>query len=282
MLAAPLPIIQTHSYKHLRQQQPYRKKHLILPLKSVIPCDFTDMYTSDLLQQVNEIGRPLFTERPLIDWNINDIRSLLIVEKKQPEWHGIIPQIAERGYRIMVLPLDSTDDEIIDTLVSSDIYKEHQFDYKFLYQTAKYTVEAARQRHAASVSNQDSSELTLTKPEWRNVIENYLLNLACEAQCRIDYKKSCSLIRKQRQQELQLQHYELNSKWHRDCSQSLLKKALLTACSTSPDAPSYLRQQAKAPKRAHLSRNEKQAVWVNVQTKLYSKLGLDWEADELI
>jgi len=66
-------------------------------------------------------------------------------------------------------------------------------------------------------------------------------------------------------------------------SNSLLKKALLASSSTSPDFPSYLKSNLENTKpKQSLSRQEKQVVWVQVQSQLYQRLGLDWEADELI
>lgn len=268
-------------------QSPRHKAPLVLPLATVVPNDFSDMYGDDVVsdsRNLNALGRPLFTQRDLIDWNLNDLRSLLVVERLKPQWNGELPLIAEKGYRMILLPLDSSDEEIIDTLVRSDIYKEHNFDEKFLRQTAKYTVEAARQRPSppSSLSSSPSSLLgspvfdfdqkrpALTKPQWRNIIENYLLNLGCEAQCRLDYKKACVILKKQKQQQM-----ELNN----NGSNSLLKKALLTSSSTSPDFPSYFKAHLHNGKPG-LSRSEKQTVWVSVQKKLYDRLGLDWEADD--
>lgn len=256
----------------------HAKEDLYLPLRAVLPTDYSDMYTADLLQSnnLNSLGRPLFTERALIDWTLNDIRSLLIIDRLRPEWKGRVPKVCERGYRVMHLPLDATNEQIIQTLVNSDMYKEHDFDYNFLHQTAQYTVQAARQRQQQEVFSMDgSSNRPLTKPEWRNIVENYLLNLACEAQCRIDYKKTCSYLKKKKQEQHSIKPSSppLNS----SNTSPLLKKALLTSSSTSPDFPSYLK-----PSKPSLSRQEKQQVWVQVQTKLYRRLGLDWEADDLI
>jgi hypothetical protein len=268
-------------------QSPRHRAPLVLPLASVVPGDFSDMYGEDVLsdsRNLNALGRPLFTQRDLVDWSLNDLRSLLIVERMRPQWNGQLPLIAEKGYRMVYLPVDSSDEEIIETLVRSDIYKEHNFDEKFLRQTAKYTVEAARQRPGSPspLSSSPSSlsgspvfefehkKLALTKPQWRNIIENYLLNLGCEAQCRLDYKKACVILKKQKQQQM-----ESNS----NSSNSLLKKALLTSSSTSPDFPSYFKSHLNNGK-AGLSRSEKQTVWVSVQKKLYDRLGLDWEADD--
>lgn len=238
---------------------------IYLPLKSLLPTSYKNMYTPDVLENKNMLtrdGRPLFTQRDLIDWTKNDTRSLLIVPELRPEWHGRVPQAIEPGYNVVVLPLDSSDDRIIQTLVQSDIYKEHAFEERFLLQTAQYTVQAARQRCA--------SKTQMTLAEWRNVIENYLLNLACEAQCRDDFKKSCALLKKHKQRELRQQS---NS-----AKMPLLKRAIMTRLSTSPDYKEMNGPVAKVS----LSRTEKQQIWVHVQTELYARLGLDWEADELI
>ena len=288
-----------------------------LPLHSVLPRSFKHMYTPDVLEDQSMLtpeGRPLFTKRELIDWKKNDVRSLLIVPSLKPEWHGKVPQIIEPNHNVLVLPLDASDEQIIDTLVSSDIYKEHNFEHRFLVQTAHYTVQAARQRHAGAAS-QSSSKQTLTTPEWRNIIENYLLNLACEAQCRLDFKKSCSYLKKhklyqreqeerklkkQQQQQFEQQQLPAHHHHHHQPSKTkstspLLKQAILTSLSTSPDFPSaflpsssatgtteHSRSKSSSNKLVSLSRAEKQQIWVHVQNDLYARLGLNWEADELI
>ncbi|CAN6628713.1 hypothetical protein TRVA0_011S03356 [Trichomonascus vanleenenianus] len=268
---------------------PKKSNRLFLPLRAVVPTDFSDMYAPEILasrENLNGFGRPKFTSRQLVDWSLNDLRSLLIVDSVSPQWHGVIPRIVEQGYRIIVLPLDASDDRIIDTLVSSDLYKEHNFDPAFLYQTARYTIEAARQRYAFENGSHGGA---LTKPQWRNVIENYLLNLGCEAQCRLDYKKACSMLKKQRQQELAALSSSPSAsvapKPIKMASNSLLKKAIVTSASTSPDFPSYLRNKmmpgsAPVAPKVSLSRQDKQQVWTQVQSRLYARLGLDWETDD--
>lgn len=255
----------------------------------MLPKTFDDMYTPDVLENkalLTPQGRPLFTKRSLTDWTKNDTRSLLIVDSLRPEWHGRTPQIIEPGYRVQVLPFDATDKQIIQTLVSSDIYKEMQFEKAFLDQTAQYTVQAARQRQGSMAGSR------LSKPEWRNIIENYLLNLACEAQCRLDFKKACSYLKRHKLYELEQQARSSQQQQQsyqpaKKSSSPLLKKALLTSLSTSPDFPPAFLNGGNAEHAAHkktvsLSRAEKQKIWVQVQTELYARLGLNWEADELI
>lgn len=265
-------------------------KSSFLPLKSVLPTSYAAMYTPDVLADTTQLtaeGRPLFTQRDLVDWRKNDLRSLLIVPKLRREWNGVAPQIIEPGFRIIVLPLDASEDEIINTLVSSDIYKEHKFEHRFLVQTAQYTVQAARQRNV----NQQQGRMTL--PQWRNIIENYLLNLACEAQCRLDFKQTCLYLKKHKQREQeqllrQQQEQQQQQQQQKRSTSPLLKKAILTnLMSTSPEFNKHITtsnssSSASISAKVSLSRTEKQQIWVHVQTELYARLGLNWEADELI
>lgn len=271
-----------------------------LPLRSVIPSSFADMYTPDILENkslLTKDGRPMFTQRELVDWHKNDLRSLLIVSSLKPAWRGKVPHIIEPGYRVMVLPLDASDQVIVQTLVSSDLYKEHRFEQQFLEQTAEYTVQAARQR---------TSHQVLTKPEWRNIVENYLLNLACEAQCRLDFKEACSDLKRQKRKEAAKECVSSKGSVQDDASNGmvghkpitgsfkstspLLKQAILTRLSTSPDYSSMLNSRggiqhqpvAKPKVSTSLTRQEKQRIWVDVQAQLYARLGLNWLPDELI
>ncbi|AOW01236.1 YALI0B04796p [Yarrowia lipolytica CLIB122] len=235
-------------------------KHI--SLQDALPRDFSDMYAPEVVNDPSVLlasGRPIFTQRELIDWTKNDIRSLLIVCTK-PD-HGLLP-ISTPGFRYMYLPLDSTDEEIIATLVQSDLYREHGFDPSFLRQTAQYTVEAARMRA-------DNAKV-LTKPQWRNIIENYLLNLGCEAQCRADFKRACHMAKQPKSKLARAPSLEPIDE-HKSLSSSLLRQALLN---TSPEL------KAASLKKRKLNKSEKQQIWVKVQTELYSRLGLNWAADD--
>lgn len=272
-----------------------------ITLKNVLPATFTDMYTPEILSSttLTTEGRPSFTQRDIIDWSKNDIRSLLILEAPLPEWKSssFLPQIIESGYRIQILPFDASDSEIIETLVSSDLYKEHKFEKHFLVQTAEYTVKAARERQAQTHLQQQQklhpqngqqprkeslkhSHMPFTKPEWRNVIENYLLNLACEAQCRVNFQQSCSDLKRQKLMMIEaINNDETRRSSPKSCS-PLLKKAILTSLSTSPKYNVSASSNSKI--KASLTRFEKQQIWVNVQSNLYKRLGLNWLPDELV
>jgi len=259
------------SFAHIERVESPKPKSL--SLRSCLPSSFIDMYAPEVIsdsKHLNNLGRPKFTDRGLVDWGLNDVRTLLIVCEMRPEWNGCLPRVAEPGYRMQLLPLDASNETLVQVLVDSDIYKEHGFDERFRIQTAEYTVEAARRRRS-------SCQQPLTKPEWRNIIENYLLNLGCEAQCRLDYKRSCMKLKKQKH-DTEKAARRLSS----SPPSSLLKKALLASSSTSPDFPSYLATKPAKPRSLSLSRQEKQSIWVQVQTELYERLGLDWEADELV
>lgn len=276
-----------------------KTRQTFLPLRSALPTSFDDMYTPDILADKSQLtpeGRPKFTQRALVDWVQNDVRSLLIVSELRPEWRGRVPQIIEPGYRVQVLPLDASDEELVKGLVESDVYREQGFEKAFLVQTAEYTVHAARARSSSGKSQ--SAAAVMSRPEWRNVIENYVLNLACEAQCRIDFKRQCAQLKKAKRDAQSSSSSSSTTTTNTSLGRStspgkstspLLKKAILTSLSGSPDFPSSLESAAATattpaakPKKASLSRLEKQSIWVKVQTDLYKRLGLNWQPDELV
>lgn len=183
-----------------------------IKLEDALPKSFYDMYTPDILfgdqSKLLCNGRPSFTKRELLDWDLNDIRSLLIVEHLKPEWGNTLPKIICNGpnlpkFKLQLLPLNSSDEFIINVLINSDLYMEANLDHEFKLTSAKYTVAAARKRHE-QMTDDMGSILHLSKPEWRNIIENYLLNIAVEAQCRFDFKQRCSEFKKWKLQQLNL------------------------------------------------------------------------------
>ena len=104
-----------------------------ISLDDALPKTFYDMYSPEILladpSNVLCNGRPKFTKRELLDWDLNDIRSLLIVEKTRPEWGNQLPEVITMGdnmpqFRLQLLPLYSSDETIIATLVNSDLYMD--------------------------------------------------------------------------------------------------------------------------------------------------------------
>ena len=282
-------------------------------LKDALPKTFYDMYTPDvLLSDASNIlsnGRPSFTKRELLDWNLNDIRSLLIIEKLRPEWGNKLPEIVSPGpnlpqFKFQLLPLNSSDNFIISTLVESDLYMEANLDFEFKLTSAQYTVAAARLRHEQMIGRHEVV-MNLSKPEWRNIIENYLLNIAVEAQCRFDFKQRCSEYKRWKQQQLQiqLQKEQENGKKHILTKQrippqksvpkknpSLLKMTLtknfnksnkinnptIYCANTHPFLSTSGNNQTM---KISLSSDEKANIWSQCQAHVYQRLGLDWKPD---
>lgn len=250
-VSAPQP--NSHYSKPAFNQQVY------LTLEEALPKLFEDMYSQELLSNPTALvnGRPSFTKRPLQDWELNDVRSLLIVCELKPDWGSELPVIySPQGFKMEYLPLNSNDDQIIRTLVKCDIYKESNFDSEFRIQTARYTVFTARSRHAQLMQELNlPNDGKLSKPEWRNIIENFMLNLAVESQCRLEYKKAVGDLKRFRKAE--------NAS--RDKG-NLLKKALLN-------------ESALQVQGHKLNKEEKFQLWKGVQSNVYKRLGLDWKPD---
>ncbi|CCF57601.1 hypothetical protein KAFR_0C06100 [Kazachstania africana CBS 2517] len=279
-----------------------------LSLEEALPKTFFDMYSPEVLMsdpsKVLYNGRPSFTKRELLDWDLNDVRSLLIVENLRPEWGHQLPEIINRTapslpkFRFQLLPLNSADTVIIQTLVNSDLYLEANIDYEFKLTSAKYTVAAARKRHEQIVGVHEPI-MTLSKPEWRNIIENYLLNIAVEAQCRFDFKNHCNEFKKWKSEQHSLNLKKPDMPPPRmipttlNKNSSLLKKTLMKnlqlknfqenkdsiAINTSNynDGPSD--NVYTTNHKITLTKEEKASIWSQCQTQVYQRLELDWKPD---
>jgi hypothetical protein len=243
----------------------------ILTLNQALPFDFTDYYSPDLDVEKFSNGRPVFTKRPLKNWELNDLRSLLIYPELKPEWNNKIPEIQSPypniNFRIQIIPNYYSDKLISEYLAHSDIYKEAKFDFDFKLKTATYIVERARLRHKQILiesfeinpSNFDNSNLTNNiqfdcyfKFEWRNIIENYLLNLGIEYQCRSEFKLRISKLKKIFNDK-NVNHNSSNLK------NNLYKKVLIENKNT-------------------ISEDEKKSIWKDVQSEIYRKLNMDgWD-----
>lgn len=279
-----------------------------LTLEDALPKTFYDTYSPELFTDPSKIlynGRPSFTKRELLDWDLNDIRSLLIIEQLRPEWGNRLPEIMTNEsnlpkFRFILLPLCSSDDFIINTLVNSDLYIETNLDYEFKLTSAKYTVAAARKRHE-QITGFNEPMMNLSKPEWRNIIENYLLNIAVEAQCRFDFKQQCSEFKKWKIQQTNLKKPDMPPpsvipfsmrQDHGKLSNPLLKKALLKNMQMkiiqkqySIDNTTVNNQNSNdtsltshGPKIS-LTKEEKSNIWSHCQSQVYQRLGLDWKPD---
>ncbi|CAI4051351.1 hypothetical protein SKDZ_15G1990 [Saccharomyces kudriavzevii ZP591] len=271
-----------------------------ITLEDALPKTFYDMYSPEVLMcdpaNILYNGRPNFTKRELLDWDLNDIRSLLIVEQLRPEWGSRLPTVLSSGinlpqFRLQLLPLCSSDEFIIATLVNSDLYVEANLDRNFKLTSAKYTVASARKRHE-EMSGFNEPIMRLSKPEWRNIIENYLLNVAVEAQCRYDFKQKRSEYKKWKLLNSNLKRPDMpppsliphGFKTH-ECSNSgnLLKKALmknLQLKNYKNDAKTLgAGTQKNVVNKVSLTSEERAAIWLQCQTQVYQRLGLDWKPD---
>ncbi|CEP60703.1 Std1p LALA0_S01e17018g [Lachancea lanzarotensis] len=289
----------------------YFDKPRSILLQDALPKTFYDMYASELLLDSHNLlcnGRPKFTKRELLDWDLNDIRSLLMVERLRPEWGYKFPTIEfdttsittsastaktpVPQFRFQLLPLDSSDDMIIRCLVESDLYLEANLDYEFKLTSARYTVSAARKRHEQLVGRHEPV-MILSKPEWRNIIENYLLNIAVEAQCRFDFKRHCAEFKKWKQLQALVKKPDMpppSTIPQRKREPSLLRRTLLknTAIkSTSSSIPeetlpigTHTAFKGSSPKIS-LTKDEKSMLWSQCQSQVYSRLGLDWTPDRV-
>ncbi|QLQ82025.1 hypothetical protein HG537_0G02790 [Torulaspora globosa] len=287
-------------------------------LQDALPKSFYDMYAPEILMSdpsnILCNGRPKFTERALLDWELNDIRSLLIVEKCRPEWGNQLPEIVTDApnlphFRFQLLPLNSSDAFIIETLVTSDLYMEANLDDQFKLTSARYTVAAARKRHE-QMTGRIEPIMELSKPEWRNIVENYLLNIAVEAQCRFDFKHRCSEYKKFKFQQSNLKRPHMpppklipnndrgNLMENKDRSSngsSLLKKALLknlqlksfnknntgdnnTTNDNNKISTGSIHQNEG---KISLTEEEKAMIWSQCQAQVYQRLGLDWQPDKV-
>lgn len=317
------------SYNHANHNAAFNKMMMNTPhyitqisLEEALPKSFYDMYTPDVLlsdpSKVLSNGRPSFTKRELLDWDLNDIRSLLIIETVRPEWGNQLPIILNSGpnlpkFKLQLLPLNSSDDFIISTLINSDLYMEANLDYEFKLTSAKYTVSAARTRHEQMIGYHEVV-MVLSKPEWRNIIENYLLNIAVEAQCRFDFKQRCSEYKRWKQHQLQikLQKEELIRRQQQQQQQqknltkpnmpppktipnknsNLLKMTLMKNFSKTTTIQQQQQQQEieninpplqdlrnSQAMKISLSQDEKANIWSQCQAQVYQRLGLDWKPD---
>lgn len=271
-----------------------------LSLEDALPKNFYDMYSPEILTDPTNLlcnGRPKFTKRELLDWDLNDIRSLLIVEKLRPEWGSQLPDVVTSNpnlpkFRLILLPLNACDETIIHTLVNSDLYLEASLDFEFKLTSAKYTVAAARKRHEQLLGFHEDI-MQLTKPEWRNIIENYLLNIAVEAQCRSDFKQRCSEFKKWKLQQANLKRPDMPPPSmvpvnHTKSSGSLLKRALMK----NLQLKNMKNENAQDPSMAgpsngvingkvSLTKEEKAQIWTQCQAQVYQRLGLDWKPDSM-
>lgn len=247
----------------------------ILTLQEALPHDFSQYYSPDLDVEKFSNGRPIFTKRPLKNWELNDIRSLLIYPEIKPEWNNNkIPMIQSPqpnlNFRIQIIPNYFADAEIAKFLAHSDIYKEAKFDLDFKFKTAMFIIDRARLRHkqilidSFSIDENKFNEQNLLgdiqydcyfKFEWRNIIENYMLNLGIEYECRLEFKSKISKLKKITKQKKSSKYNNRDN--NNSLKNNLYKKVLLEN------------------KDSHISEDIKMHIWKEVQSQVYTRLNMD-------
>ncbi len=300
-------------YKSPQEDETYndnnsnRQCPLFINIEDAVPRNFEDLYTADLLQDSTNLigGRPKFTQRPIIDWELNDLRSLFFISSLQPDWNNTLPiiitphytsqistflrkQTSPRAFRFVLLPLTASDEEIVHALSTSDIYIEQQFDTEYLVNTAKSVMKFARTRHNTLNRNHQGINI-LTKAEWRNLIENYLLNLGCEAQCRYEYKLACHSLKDkmkiQRAKDMERAEHNADTASMKSSGskKSLLKRALLQSSQPLAAIKEVGTSQIKhhTQESRTLSGEQKRWIWIQIQADIYQRLGLNWQPDKV-
>lgn len=210
-----------------------------LPLREAIPRSYSQFYDPKIYadeKNINDLGRPKFTDRNLIDWGLNDIRSLLFRPRDSANW----PEIREAGFHITSLPLDAPDCALVEVLASSDLFKEHR------WLTANVRREVAR--CIVRATRVDAGSGCLTLPQWRHMIEEYMLNLACQVQCRSDYRKALAQLKN--------------------------NKSSVYGSDSDIGSPPELQPD-------HVTVEERCRLWRSCQKALYNRLNLDWELDPI-
>lgn len=137
----------------------------------------------------------------LIDWNLNVTRCKLILTQLPqitstdiPYNQNALPQLvgdlAGVCHIILIQPYIS-DKELIYTLLSSNLYKEHDLDVNFKKSVAEISVKQSRllQINNGAGSSSINPEHLFLKFKFKEIaIRNYLINLAAAATTAHEYK----------------------------------------------------------------------------------------------
>lgn len=148
----------------------------------------------------------------LIDWNLNVTRCKLILTQlpsvsSVPDFMysnnfpQLIGDLANFCHIVLIQPHIS-DKELIYTLLSSDIYQEHNLDYQFKKSVAEISVKQSRllqinskkSNSTSPISNMEQSYLKINFKEI--ALRNYLVNLAAAATTAYEYKIKSDEIKK--------------------------------------------------------------------------------------
>ena len=149
----------------------------------------------------------------LVDWNLNTTRCKLmlvhlpmVLQMPDFKYTGAVPQlVGDLAYMcdIMLLSPSILDKELIYTLISLNLYQEHNLDQKFKKLVAEISVKQLRLLQIGSDRKgllpivQTDSQLHL-RLEYKSIaVRNYLVNLAAAATTAVEYKTQLDEMKRQ-------------------------------------------------------------------------------------
>lgn len=150
----------------------------------------------------------------LIDWNLNVTRCKLILTQlpmvsQTPDFQyssNTLPQLVgdlSHLCHIVLIQPHITDKELIYTLLSSNIYQEHNLDVNFKKSVAEISVKQSRLLQINSPKKPMSSPITpvdnqlFLRFKFKEIaIRNYLINLAAAATTAYEYKIKSDTLKK--------------------------------------------------------------------------------------
>lgn len=196
--------IQLHEV-HFKEQLEIKYNQGVIPPTS----DLDEYYKISLGSDLNYQN----SSELLVDWNLNVTRCKLILTQMPmvssiPEFQYsncslplLVGDLAQTCQIILIQP-HITDKELIYTLYSSDIYKEHNLDANFKKSVAEISVKQSRLLQINSKNNLSpiisNDNQTLLRFQYKEIaIRNYLLNLAAAATTAHEYKIRLDEIKKQ-------------------------------------------------------------------------------------
>ncbi|KAK9480615.1 hypothetical protein V1514DRAFT_324942 [Lipomyces japonicus] len=241
------------------------------------------------------LRRPSFTHRDVVNWELNDLRSLCILHDPIPERPDIFSfNLKEDRFEARIIPLTFTPEQIAAGLALSDLYKESEFTAFHRAELAYQTIQLCDPREIAP------NYRPLTKQEWRRIIDYYLLALGCETQARLDFHAAlASRVYKKLDKSNLLKRVLLNravssnaNKTRNDVnrlvpnnstpSPSKTNLGAILARTTGSIFGSLNKPDKQSVNPAQVvPRSEQKILWREVQLSVYKRLGLAWEPSEL-
>ncbi|CAN3373410.1 hypothetical protein DIURU_000339 [Diutina rugosa] len=142
-----------------------------------------------------------------IDWNLNATRCKLMLTHlpmvtSTPDfsYSSTLPQLVgdlARQCHIVLLSPTISDHDLIITLYSSNIYKEHDLDDVFRKNVAEVSVKQSRLLQIQQTSSFNNTHPALAHTYKEIAVRNYLINLAAAASTSHEYKVKLARLKSQ-------------------------------------------------------------------------------------